>query len=420
MEQNQVSQPTSIRLLIAAEIARTISYLHSGLNSAGIEICGVARRPSTLFEELERTHPDVILINEHFGNVDLLATVDEVASIVPDAKVIVLSPNPTTTTISHTARPTISAVIDATTSVEEIVSLIQHVCGRTVEAPQEEEEPIQPVAPRRSKKKEGKAEVFMVFSGKGGVGKSLIATNLAAALSEQSQARVALIDLDLQFGDIGLLIGIASHPHHIDALAQQPELDAEYIDDTLANGPAALKVLLSPTSPELADLVMTSDIRTIIHEMSKMFDYIVIDGSSHLEERLLEAIELSDALIIVTSHNVTSIKNTKITLRLLQSLGVPQEKILLVLNQTAQKVQFNKDAIESSLRYQAVASLPYDPKTVDDSVDNGSPFVLVTQKAEITKAFKVLTDYFLSEDDVPEEGKESSSSSKRRRFAFGK
>jgi pilus assembly protein CpaE len=235
-----------------------------------------------------------------------------------------------------------------------------------------------------------RGEVFLVFSGKGGVGKSIIASNLAIALGMETGARVALVDLDLQFGDIGVLLNL-DHSRSITDLADaSASNDAEFIQDVLANGPEGVQVLLAPISPELADLVTADHLRTIMQELQRTFDFIVVDTASHLAELNLEAIELATRVIVVTALNIPAIKDTKLTLKVLESLNVEPDRILLALNRSDAHSEFNKEAVENNLRFPIALQIPHDPKAVSTSVNRGAPFVSTNPEAEISRSIREL------------------------------
>jgi MinD-like ATPase involved in chromosome partitioning or flagellar assembly len=290
-------------------------------------------------------------------------------------------------------------------------------------APAEPEpEPIQPVRPRPVRRRSrDHAELVVVFSGKGGVGKSLIATNLAVALAADGE-RAAIVDLDLQFGDVAVMLHAESHPTAIDALAQQGEqVDAEFIEEVMATGPEGVRALLAPASPEFADLVNTANLRAILRELAKEYDHIVVDTPSHLEERNLEAIEMADQIVVVTSFNFAAIKDTKVTLKLLQSLGVDRDKICVVLNQTRAKVSFQRSEVEESLRFRVLTVLPFEPR-LDDFIDNGQQMVTAEPKAEFSRQFRLLVDHIAGgEDDTSaKEPERARARVNRRRFSLGR
>ena len=282
-------------------------------------------------------------------------------------------------------------------------------------------EPIQPVRPRPARRTVGRADLVVVFSGKGGVGKSLVATNLAVALAADG-SRVAVVDLDLQFGDVAMMLHTEGHPTAIDALAQQGEqVDSEFIEQVMATGPEGVHVLLAPSSPEFADLVNTASLRAILRELTKSFDHVVVDTPAHLEERNLEAIEMADQIIVVSSFSLAAIKDTKVTLKLLQSLGIAKERLCVVLNQTRVKANFPRSEVEENLRFRVVTVLPFEPR-VDDAIDNGRPFITVEPKSEFSKQFQVLVDHIggASVNPLAGEAERGRPRSNRRRFSLGR
>jgi MinD-like ATPase involved in chromosome partitioning or flagellar assembly len=267
------------------------------------------------------------------------------------------------------------------------------------EVPEAEEEALIE-QPRKRVRRPGrtKADTVLVFSGKGGVGKSVIATNLAVALSARG-VKVALIDLNLQYGDVGVLLHVESHPTSIESLAQQGEqVDRDYLDEVMATGPEDVRVLLAPASPEFADLVTAASLRAILRELSRGYDYVIVDSPAHIEERVLEVMEVADQILVVSSFNITSVKDTKVTLKLLQSLGIERDRIAVVLNQIHPKVGFPREEIEKSLRREVLAHLPYDAR-IDESIDNGRPAMIGEPRSEFSKQLRVVVDFL-----TPEEG----------------
>jgi pilus assembly protein CpaE len=235
-------------------------------------------------------------------------------------------------------------------------------------------------------------------------------------------ARVALVDLDLQFGDVGVLLHVENHLTSIDDLSQQgDQVEAEFLDEVMATGPEGVRLLLAPSSPEFADLVTSGNLRSIFREIGRAYDYTVVDAPAHLEERTLEAIEAADQIILVTGFNVTAVKDTKITLRLFEAMGVEREKMVVVLNQTRPKVSFAADEVERILRCRVLAQLPYEPK-VDDSIDSGRPLVVSEPKAEINKQFHALVDYLAAaQEEAPAaEPLKGRGRGNRRRFSLGR
>ncbi len=217
----------------------------------------------------------------------------------------------------------------------------------------------------------------------------------------ETGARVALVDLDLQFGDIGVLLNLDHSKSITDLADAAASSDAEFIQEVLANGPEGVQVLLAPISPELADLVTADHLRTIMQELQRTYDFIVVDTASHLAELNLEAIELATRVIVVTALNIPAIKDTKLTLKVLESLNVEPDRILLTLNRSDAHSEFNKEAVENNLRFPIALQIPHDPKAVSTSVNRGAPFVSANPEAEISRSIRELVSQLVPLDPQP-------------------
>jgi len=163
-------------------------------------------------------------------------------------------------------------------------------------------------------------EVIVLFSGKGGVGKTLLATNLSVALAVETESRVALVDLDLQFGDIGVMLNL-DHSRSITDVVESDTLEPEMLNEIMAHGPSGVRVLLAPISPELADLITSDHVRMVMTELRKTYDYVVVDTSCHLADFNLEVIEAAQHILVVTALTIPAIKDAKLALKVLESQG---------------------------------------------------------------------------------------------------
>ena len=182
----------------------------------------------------------------------------------------------------------------------------------------------------------GRATVVVAFSGKGGTGTSMVAINLAVLLAQLTSGCAALVDIDLQYGDAAGMLHVEHHPLTIADLAGQGEdIDSTALDGVLASGPADLRVLRAPSSPELAEAILAAPLRAIIRTTARFHEFVVIDTPSHVDERVLEALELADRVLLVTSYNLSAVRGTKATLLMLEALGVDPDRVDVVLNHTA-------------------------------------------------------------------------------------
>jgi pilus assembly protein CpaE len=383
-----------IRILLVDDIHATLDNLQKLLSfEDDIEVCGTAADGRRAIEEARRLQPDIVLMDVNMPQLDGIQATELMAQEVPGSPVIIMSVQGERDYIRRAMQAGAREFLIKPFSGDELIASIRRVhqleqkkgtflakAGATTT----------PAADGTATPQVRRGEVFLVFSGKGGVGKSIIASNLAIALGMETGARVALVDLDLQFGDIGVLLNL-DHSRSITDLADAAASnDPEFIQDVLANGPEGVQVLLAPISPELADLVTADHLRTIMQELQRTFDFIVVDTASHLAELNLEAIELATRVIVVTALNIPAIKDTKLTLKVLESLNVEPDRILLALNRSDAHSEFNKEAVENNLRFPIALQIPHDPKAVSTSVNRGAPFVSANPEAEISRSIREL------------------------------
>jgi pilus assembly protein CpaE len=383
-----------IRILIVDDIPSTLENLQKLLSfEDDIEVCGTAADGRRAIEEARRLQPDIILMDVNMPQLDGIQATEILATEVPGSPVIIMSVQGERDYIRRAMQAGAREFLIKPFSGDELIASIRRVHQLEQKKGTFLAKAVAsgvPAADSGAAQQVRRGEVFLVFSGKGGVGKSIIASNLSIALAMETGARVALVDLDLQFGDIGVLLNL-DHSRSITDLADaSASSDAEFIQEVLANGPEGVQVLLAPISPELADLVTADHLRTIMQELQRTYDFIVVDTASHLAELNLEAIELATRVIVVTALNIPAIKDTKLTLKVLESLNVEPDRILLTLNRSDAHSEFNKEAVENNLRFPIALQIPHDPKAVSTSVNRGAPFVSANPEAEISRSVREL------------------------------
>jgi len=248
--------------------------------------------------------------------------------------------------------------------------------------------------------------MICVLGPKGGIGKTLTSVNLGVALASAGR-KVAIVDLDLQFGDIGVLLNLDHSQGITDLIENIDHMDPDFIREIMVDGPYGIKVLLTPISPELADLVTVDHVRRIFSELRKMFDYIIVDSSAHLGEINLEVLDHADRVVVVTSLSIPAIKNTKLALKIFDSLSISPDRVVLLLNKSDAHSEFNKESVEANLRFPIAGQIPNDPKLVINSINRGNPFVTTHPESEISQRIrelvaKVLPPAPAAEPETPE------------------
>ena len=251
-----------------------------------------------------------------------------------------------------------------------------------------------PLLPR---KRSGPARVVSVISGKAGAGKSTVASNLASTMARNHGLAVAVLDLDLQFGDQALMFDAASTPSILDALVKAETLTGAFVLDCMQQG-AGVRIMGAPPSPELADLVTVDHIQAVLAHLKVIFDVVVIDTESHLSDATLAAVDNADAVIVLTTPYLASVKNTKLLLKTLSDLGVPPSRLTAVLNRLEPRLKMPLDVLEANLKFPISIELPHASLDLIESVTDGVPLVLTKPNSVWGQRMTALSSLILAED----------------------
>jgi pilus assembly protein CpaE len=230
--------------------------------------------------------------------------------------------------------------------------------------------------------------VVTVFSPKGGTGKTVTASNLAAALAKQGR-KTLLLDLDLQFGDAAIVMGLEPDKTIYDLVVAPGELDIEKLAGYTAKHPSGLDVLPAPLRPEDAELVTESKITRLLEVARECYETIIVDTSPFFHGPMLATLDRTDELLIICGLDVPTLKNVRLALQTLELLSFPSNRIKFVLNRANTKVGLSKREVESALKVTITAEVPSD-RAVPVSVNRGTPAVLADPGSDFAKAMIAL------------------------------
>lgn len=237
-------------------------------------------------------------------------------------------------------------------------------------------------------------QLISVFSTKGGAGKSVVATNLAAVLARRSSRPVALVDADLQFGDVAVMLKLFPHHTIAEAVDAGSRLDAALLQSLLVrHDPTGVLVLPAPLEPAFADKVGTADIARIVSVLRSFCSFVVADTPAHFGEVVLGLLEDSDHICLVAGLDIPTIKNVKLGLQTLRLLDVPMTRVKLIVNRSNSKVRIDVGEVERTLGVKADALIPSD-LAVPQSVNRGLPVTLESPRTEVARALEQLADQF--------------------------
>jgi pilus assembly protein CpaE len=236
------------------------------------------------------------------------------------------------------------------------------------------------------------APMVIVLGPKGGTGKTLTCANLAVGLADLGK-RVALVDLDLQFGDLGLALGIRPERTIWDLARSGGSLDATKLDAYLSTHSSGARVLMAPTRPDQAGAVSISLLRDVYATLRTAYDIIVVDTPPGFTPEVIAAIDASTHACMVGTLDSLSLKNTKLGLETLELMGYGRERILLVLNRADTKVGITPEDVHTIVGRQPEVLVPSD-RDIPRAVNEGTPIIRSRNRSHAAAAFRALAEKY--------------------------
>jgi pilus assembly protein CpaE len=250
---------------------------------------------------------------------------------------------------------------------------------------------------RRLQSGERQGRVITVFSPKGGTGKTVISTNMAACLVKVHDKRTLLLDLDLQFGDAAIMLGVEPEKTIYDLVVAPGELDPEKLAGYTTKHACGLDVLPAPLRPEDAELVTEAKLARLLDVASHSYDAIVVDTSPFFHGPMLATLDRTQDLLLVCGMDVPTVKNVRLGLQTLDLLSFPPDRIKVVLNRSNSNVGIKRGEVERALETKIRFDLPSD-RAVPLGVNRGNPVVLGAEGSDFAKALRQVAAQLLSNE----------------------
>jgi pilus assembly protein CpaE len=229
-----------------------------------------------------------------------------------------------------------------------------------------------------------RGRVITVFSPKGGTGKTVISTNVAAQLAKNEGKKTLLLDLDLQFGDAAIMLGLEPTKTIYDLVVAPGELDSEKLAGYVTKHPCGLDILAAPLRPEDAELVVESKVTALIEVAKTSYDAIVVDTSPFFHGPMLATLDRTDQLLILCGLDVPTLKNVRLALQTLDLLSFPGARIEYVMNRASANVGLKTREVEDALKVKVGHELPMD-RNVQVCVNRGEAAVLADPRSDFAR-----------------------------------
>jgi pilus assembly protein CpaE len=239
-----------------------------------------------------------------------------------------------------------------------------------------------------------RGRIVTVFSAKGGCGKTTLATNVAAVLADNGRRQVCLVDLDLAFGDIAIVLQLFPAHTLADAVALGETLDADGLRALLTPHSPGLSALVAPVEPGTAGHIPAELIARMLEILRDQFDFVVVDTPPAFDDQVLAAFDRSDVIANIATLDIPAIKNLKLTLETLDLLNYSRDRWCVVLNRSDSKVGLSAADVEKTLNAHIVAEIP-SSREVPSTINRGVPIVLDQPTHPVSLAIRQFVDRYV-------------------------
>ncbi len=382
------------RVLIVDDVAETRENIRKLLQfESDVEVVGAARSGKEGIQLAKELDPDVVLMDINMPDVDGITATEIIRQKAPHIKVVILSVQGDQ---NYMRRAMLAGARDFLTKPpmgDELISAIrrageiahteraQAVSLRTIPAAMNAG--ASPVSPLGFGLTRGK--VVSVYSPKGGTGCTTIAVNLAVALHNED-TRVVIVDSNLQYGDVAMFFNEQGKNTISDLAPLADDLDSEIVDGVLVKHAATgISILASPSRPEQADKVNADQFLKVVDFLRRMYAYVVVDTATYLSDVTIAAIDVSDVLVLVTTQDIPSIKNSRLFLDLMQTLKIDRSRVAFVMNKFDKRIAITADRVGENLKQEVAAILPLEERVVIPAVNRGIPFMIDNKTQPIAR-----------------------------------
>ena len=401
--------PTKIRVMIVDDIRESRDNVAKLLRfESDVEVVGTAENGQEAIDLALKIEPDIILMDINMPGVDGITATTRIVSRLPNTAVIMMSVQNEADYLRRAMLAGAREFLSKPFSLDELIQSIRHVnqlaqANRRVMVAGGGNASTESASARS---KRGK--LVTVFSLKGGVGRSTVACNLAISMKALGNQDVTLMDANLLYGDLGVMMNVSDNRTIADTVKHFQTMDRDLISDLRIAHSSGVKVILAPATPQLGEQVTIDHIRQMMGLLVTMTDFIVIDTRPSFDDITLSLLDQSDYVILVLSSELTAVKGAKQYLEVSDLLGYDTDRVMLVVNRSTAPGGIPVHDVATSLRGEIVAALPDVPELALRAINEGVPMVQSAPNsvlaAEIAKLAKVIVGQSvvaLDASDVP-------------------
>jgi pilus assembly protein CpaE len=380
-----------IRILIVDDIADTRENLAKLIGfEPDMEVAGTAGGGQEAVNMAKQHRPHVILMDINMPDMDGITATEIISNTVPESPIIMMSVQGEQDYLRRSMLAGAREFLVKPFSADELINSIRHVhelekVRRARYAPVAPvAAPGAPAAAAASGRETGKIITF--FSPKGGVGRTTISTNLAVALHQITNKPVVLVDGSLPFGDIAVILNMSPKAKTIaDLIGSFETADSDVVESILVQHSTGIKVMLAPPTPESTELITGAHLKHVLELLRERYAYIVVDTWPSFQEQVITMLDVADVILTLMTLEITSLKNVRVFMEVVEKLGYDEAKVQLVANRNDSSGGIKASDVEASLGRKIPHTIVSDGRTLVLAVNRGVPFVISHRDSQVAK-----------------------------------
>ncbi len=381
-----------IRILIVDDIADTRENLAKLIGfEPDMEVVGTAGGGQEAVNMAKQHRPHVILMDINMPDMDGITATEIISNTVPESPIIMMSVQGEQDYLRRSMLAGAREFLVKPFSADELINSIRHV-HELEKVRRARYAPIAPVAAPGAPAAAGAAsgremgKIITFFSPKGGVGRTTIATNLAVALHQITNKPVVLVDGSLPFGDIAVILNMSPKAKTIaDLIGSFEAADSDVVESILVQHSTGIKVMLAPPTPESTELITGAHMKHVLELLRERYAYIVVDTWPSFQEQVITMLDVADVILTLMTLEITSLKNVRVFMEVVEKLGYDEAKVQLVANRNDSSGGIKASDVEASLGRKIPHTIVSDGRTLVLAVNRGVPFVISHRDSQVAK-----------------------------------
>jgi pilus assembly protein CpaE len=396
-----------IRILIVDDIADTRENLAKLIGfEPDMEVAATAGGGQEAVNLAKQHRPHVILMDINMPDMDGITATEIISNTVPESPIIMMSVQGEQDYLRRSMLAGAREFLVKPFSADELINSIRHV-HELEKVRRARYAPVAPAAPAggptvNAATGRDNGKIITFFSPKGGVGRTTIATNLAVALHQITNKPVVLVDGSLPFGDIAVILNMSPKAKTIaDLIGSFETADSDVVESILVQHSTGIKVMLAPPTPESTELITGAHIKHVLEILRERYAYIVVDTWPSFQEQVITMLDVADVILTLMTLEITSLKNVRVFMEVVEKLGYDEAKVQLVANRNDSSGGIKASDVEASLGRKIPHTIVSDGRTLVLAVNRGVPFVISHRDSQVAKDIFALAQKIAVTETAP-------------------